>query len=340
MTMRLLSALEWIAADSIAAPPSSSASDQEAKLLPPLILPPKHEKQSRPPPILTKTSDWHHPWSSLVLGMDGDPEMDHTKWAMPQTQCCTSFDSSLPSNMQDLILSGTVGDDDPALLLRPKSAMYYNAGWVLDLDLPLKRDKRMRQGEGNQNGSIDTKKAYYGVSTSGTLRMFIPMTIKGRDVDTPYATWNKEMKKKSKQILEAIEYVFPLVVCQFAMTSRPDGCRFPKDLAFRIDGKPAAANLMPSAIVSNVHNACVALEIPHDARLTRKESYKKQNGKGRATNDNDVQSRRRTRKDMDDTSSSEDTSWGLLLEIEVRNSRLTWDKGPCSVSQVIWQLRE
>jgi hypothetical protein len=255
MTMRFLCALEWIAAESVEAP-----SSDQFKLERPSRW---QQQQTLPLPVREKGSGWYA-WYSLAFGHGEDPEIGHAKWTMEETECRTSFDSMLPSNLQDLILSGAVEADDSVLLLRSTIATENNAGWVLDMDVqPGQEQHASTKNETHE--AIDRKKAYRGISTSGTLRMLIPITIKKEfDVNTP--VWNKEMKKKKKKKL-AEDYVSRLVVCQFTRTHRPDGCRFPNDLVFRVGGIAAPASIISPEIVTNPDNACVTLAIPRDARL-------------------------------------------------------------------------
>ena len=77
--------------------------------------------------------------------------------------------------LSEIIVDGTIGDGLDIML--PKSKMYYNSGWVLDLSTNQKKVKRnLDRFPGH--GFVDIKQAYYGIYTSGLIQFFLPYDTK------------------------------------------------------------------------------------------------------------------------------------------------------------------
>ncbi len=105
---------------------------------------------------------------SLFYGFDTGRSTSTSKmvWKMNPIQCYTTFDPILKNNLQDIIVSGTVGEDLDIML--PRGSQLYNKGWVLDLGASEKKAKRKLERYGGL-GYIDKKLGYYGISVSGVL---------------------------------------------------------------------------------------------------------------------------------------------------------------------------
>jgi len=125
------------------------------------------QQSDLPPPVNVK--EIQSSWTSILLGNPKDE--NGTTWVLEPSQCFTSFDPILESNLKDLIISENVQDKFDIMI--PKGPKIYNAGWVLDLGDTEKRAKLQLQRYGGL-GFVDSKKAYYGVYASGKIKFFLP----------------------------------------------------------------------------------------------------------------------------------------------------------------------
>jgi len=77
---------------------------------------------------------------SLFYGYDTAPEKNQMTWKMNPVYCSTTYDPILSNSLQDIITSGTLGEDLDIML--PRGAQMYNKGWVLDLGENEKKAKK------------------------------------------------------------------------------------------------------------------------------------------------------------------------------------------------------
>jgi len=142
-----------------------------------------------PPPIYSKNVNP----SELLSLFFGTEISSHNatpmSWEMGPVYCRTTYDPILNGKLQDMVRSGSLGEDLDVML--PRGAKFYKHGWVLDLGKSEKLAKKMLQRYGGL-GYIDSKQAYYGIYGSGSLELFIPCL--GRD-DISQSMENEDMVK-------------------------------------------------------------------------------------------------------------------------------------------------
>lgn len=143
-----------------------------------------------PSPILATGSSLRDPWANFLY---------HPSNAL---HCLSSFQ---PAN--NLIPSkGQVSKD--ALLEQPKGKMFYNSGWVLDLENAERKEKLQSQHLGFQ----DLLTSYHGIAASGTLEFDLGLGGK----------------------IDAVE---KLIVCESQAAPQLQGCKLDQDVTFTINNK-------------------------------------------------------------------------------------------------------
>jgi len=255
------------------------------------------EQFSLPAPIYAENID---PVESLSIFYGRDTnnasESKSTTWKMNEVHCWTTFDPTLKQKMQDIIVSGNVGDDLDIML--PRGASMYNEGWVLDIGEKEKTAKRTLARYGSL-GYIDSKKAYYGVHSSGPLSIFLPCI--GRDDIL------QRMKVPTSEIF-ARECFQSVVVCEVNEKHSSDkACDVNEDLAFEVGGSQSQSVKPINATGAHYwgRNICVLVEIPSHSLLSVRDS------------------------EMRDI--------GLQIAITVESTTVMIQSGPCSISHVIWE---
>ena len=241
----------------------------------------------------------NHRWASLLLGID----VDKNTWTMPRIRCKTAHNSLVfPSNLDTIITSGAVGEEVSHTL--PKGPMFYHHGWVLDMEWSRKKEKLLMK-QWNNLGFTDSNLAYRGTQTSDILTMFVPLS--------------------NNSTQTASELVQVLLVCGSEDQEPQEGaCKLHKDVQFSVQGEKTKVQLVQTDAVSyRGQTMCVEIPIPTTANLTRRST-------AATTSElpNDHQQLRRLNHDYE---------YGITLEIQVINERITLDKGPCTVATVIWQ---
>jgi hypothetical protein len=223
LAMHLLSALEW----SVLGNPAPTAASASLSA-----------------PVESSMESDNNPWSSLLAGVEKDG-----KWTVPPIHCRTAHESILPSNLNGLVVGGTVGEDVDVLL--PRGPMFYTKGWVLDMEPSRKKEKQLMQQWDNM-GFLDWNMAYWGVKASGVLSMYIPLA----------------KRKSNKQISELIEV---LVVCGSEQLHNEQECRLDSDVKFVLQGEETSVHLIESDAVSYERKYnCVQVEIPASVKLSKR----------------------------------------------------------------------
>jgi hypothetical protein len=261
----------------------------------------QHDKQlsQKYLPPPVQLQDQSRKWSSLFHGV---AQHGGDKWMVPPIHCRTSYESSVPSNLHGLV-SGTVGDDGVDILL-PKGPMFYTNGWVLDMDSTIKREKQLLQ-KWNNLGFQDWDKVYRGVPASGTLSIFVPI----------------QQQKSNQPISDLLEV---LVVCGSELLNAAQECSLSRDVNFTVGGFRTTVDLIETEAVSYQRKSdCVLVEIPAEAIVSKRN--KRQHA------------HRRTRHKT--VAGREEYHYGVSLELQVANPKVTVDRGPCSFSHVVWQDR-
>jgi len=237
---------------------------------------------------------------SLFYGYDTKHALasKQMSWKMNQVHCRTTYAPILNNNLQDIVVSGIVGDDRD--IMRPRGAQLYNKGWVLDLGESEKNAKKKLERYGGL-GYIDSKKAYYGIYASGQLELFLPCI--GRD----------DILKKMQTSAEetpARECFHNVVVCEVNEKHTGKECNLEKDLSFLMgDFKSEEIELINAVGPSYWgRNICLRIGIPSESKLSKAEE--KLNG---------------------------DSNIGVSLTITVASTSVILRSGPCSISHVVWE---
>jgi hypothetical protein len=243
-------------------------------------------------------------WSSLLNGISRNDSS--SEWKVSTTECRTSFDPVVSGVLGGAILAGTAGDDMD--LLHPKGAMYYTQGWVLDLEPAERREKQLMK-QWDYLGFQDYRKAYYGVSASGSLSLFLPADASHGQIT-------------AQDIFKA------LVVCESNAKGDGSGCNLERDVTFTVGGAKASNVQWITHDSVSYHGTrlCVLVDIPADAKLVSEQEAKRV-----------AVDKAKTRKKLQTGSRRlEATTLGITLEIEVTSELVTWHKGACSIAHVIW----
>jgi len=290
------------------------------------------------------------PWASLFYGepMSSSAPLvsvaeANNRWKMNPIRCRTTFEPRESGDLSEAVLSGRAGEGLDVML--PKSLMYYNHGWVLDLSESEKKAKRNLDRFGGL-GFRDSKKAYYGLFTSGALRLFLPYdNVGGRNISTATSVVPKVGDRAS-------DWFKSVVVCE-ANEKRTDNlvvvvgsspCNPETDVSYGIDGTNVTANATMIDAMGALYlgrKLCTYLPVPSSAKLTTRRMLEKEeaerlrrqqhllvmtdgnegeNGRGRQSNN-----------DPDRV--------GVTVEIRVRNRHVMKPEQACSVSHVVWEQR-
>ena len=210
----------------------------------------KDDDKSLIPPVTT-TKQEDKTLSSLLFGY---PQKEEKGWRMNRIHCRTSFEPVLWGRLDEIVVGGTapVDQDHP---LMPKGAMYYNQGWVLDWSESERLAKRQLDRYGGL-GFVDSKKAYYGIYTSKSLRLFLPLNVQPTTATTTLV----------RDVLQSI------VVCQVNEKQRlVDACQPDRQIQYTVGGVvvPNGTSYFmdnPGTLYLG-HKLCVQVAIPANATL-------------------------------------------------------------------------
>lgn len=218
--------------------------------------------QRLPKPLYDSTTFRDEPWTSLLFGEEtfltrSDSVSTDNYWKMNRVQCRTSFEPIVSGDLSDMVVSGSIGEDVDIML--PKSNMFYNSGWVLDLSDSEKKAKRSLNRFGGL-GFVDRKKAYYGIVSSGTIRFFLTHSADNSPVDSsqPLVGDNALLWFKS------------VVICEVNEQRSANACNTEKDVLFTVGGVNATDVTMLDAAGTKFlgKRLCVYLAVPETAVLT------------------------------------------------------------------------
>ena len=202
-----------------------------------LSIPHNHNKPTRkdettvlPYPVLAKASELKEAWSDLLyFGND-----------RARVHCRTSFDPS--DSLASHIAEGGI-EGDVLSVHHPKGALFYNSGWVLDMEDGERREKQLSE----HLGFVDTQKTYNGIPASGRLTLSLPPI--------------------------ALQLV---VVCESQAPPRQEACDLAKDVSFVwIMGKeeqPASRveRIQTDAVSYRGKRHCVVVGLPEESLDTPK----------------------------------------------------------------------
>lgn len=254
-----------------------------------------------PPPVSVNPVNNTMEWFSILFGEA--VEKNDTRWRVNPVSCRTSFEPILQGDLDDLIVSGTYGDGTD--IMRPKGAMYYSNGWVLDLSDDEKLAKR-KLDRFNGLGYVDSKKAYYGIYASGPLDLFLP--------------YETQTTTKPKVGDEARDWFRSIVFCEVNEKRVYGSCNAAKHVSYTIGGVIATLVKMidSSGTLYYGKKLCLYAQVPPNAKLTSNPL------EGNVTN------------------SSNTTNVGLSVVVSVKDMHIMKKELACSLSHVIWEqtLRE
>jgi len=243
---------------------------------------------------------------SLLYGEIRRDSPSSSAWKMNRVSCRTSFDPNFFGPLQDIVESGLLGEEKDMLSERDPKMYESMAGWVLDVG-KLERDTKKKLVKFGGLGYIDMKKAFYGISTSGPLKLWLPLGGKNIEGGGSLRSMNADIvldpKKNAKSEVET------LVVCE-VNEKRGDGeCKLDKDISYLIGGVHATDVLYVegTGLAYLGKQVCVHIGVPPSASLSKCKI------KGQAE------------------------KWGLSVEFRVTNEKISVKSGACSVSHVVWE---
>jgi hypothetical protein len=254
-------------------------------------------------------------WKSLLWGEKSSSPENGPKWTMNPIHCRTSFEPIVLGNLSDVVVSGSVGEDLDVLL--PKSKMFYNQGWVLDLSDEEKKAKRNLARFGGL-GFIDSKRAYYGIYTSGTLRMFLPHD----------SSRSENSNRRPRVGDKALDWIKSITVCEVnAKKFGGSSCDIARDVHFTVGGVNAT---LESTIDANGamylgKKLCTYVSVPEKALLTSRAEIIQKDSK-RIVASHPI-------------GHPEDDLVGLEVTITIHNHHIVKRDDSCSVSHVIWEQK-
>jgi hypothetical protein len=215
-------------------------------------------------PVYEKAVHSSEPWTSILFG---EPLSDGTnQWKMNAVKCRTSFEPIVEGTLSDIVVSGSVGEDLDIML--PKSKMFYNRGWVLDLSDEEKKAKRNLHRFGGL-GFVDSKKAYYGIFASGPLSLLLPFEASSREGrgSPSVGDWAKDWFKS-------------VVLCEVNEQRSASACNTEKDVQYTVGGVNATnVTIMDAAGTRYLgKKLCTHVLVPDTAVLTSHKTREQQVG--------------------------------------------------------------
>jgi hypothetical protein len=165
-----------------------------------------------PPPISSTVDATMH---SIYYGVFTKQGLKNSSWEMRPVQCKTTFDPILAGPLKDILVSTNIQDSLDIML--PKSLMFYNSGWVLDLGESERKAKQQLLRYGGL-GFVDTKKAYRGVHASGPIQFFL------------------SLPSDSESLNKTTEEHHSVIVCEPNEQKESLSCDITKDITYTIGG--------------------------------------------------------------------------------------------------------
>jgi len=294
LAMHFLGSLELIAAD------------HDGSLL---QCPTEDKMGSLPSPLASEAINSTKPWKSILFG--GSSENDH--WHMNPIYCRTSFEPTLSGDLASIVVSGSVAETIDIML--PRSKMFYNKGWVLDLSDGEKQARRKLDLFGGL-GFVDSKKAYYGIYASGTLELLLPYQSQKGDLRQP------EVGNKASDWYKSV------VVCEVNEKREAGACSTEKDIHYKLGGANVTGVFMMDAAGTLYlgKKLCNYITVPENARLTTRALLKQNETQPLLMPP--VEEIEKHKNDV-----------GLAVEISVNNFHIVKREQACSISHIVWEQR-
>lgn len=303
--MHYLSALEVLAAFDMGLAPRSTSTSAAfiTRDLKVMELEMTAGRSILPPPFFRKSSAIE----SMIYGTEGS----EGTWKMNQILCRTSFEPLAVGDLKDLVISDV---QDSLNLMLPKGPLIYNKGrWVLDLGDAERKAKQQLERYGGL-GSLDSKKAYYGVFASGPLRLFIPYDNKTTDSNN----------LKLSPLHNARDAFTTLILCESNEKKRnPMACNMATDLSFKLGGVIVEVGNVKRISLPGFsylgRDICVSIEVPPKAKITSKsQALEVEDGRAKEKG-------------------SQQEAVGITVELAVSNKRIRTKEIACNLSHVVWQ---
>lgn len=308
LTMHFLSALEIIAAAESMAD-ADSFLVRRCKVYEPSLL---SRHILLPVPKSNRALNSSDQWTSIMFG---EPSTGQTsRWTMNSVKCRTSFDPIIEGNLSDIVISGSAGEDLEMML--PKSKMFYNRGWVLDLSDEEKKAKRNLNRFGGL-GFVDNKKAYYGISASGLIRLLLPFDAGKREGSGLPSVGDR-----------AKNWFISVVMCEVNEKRSANACNTEKDVHYMVGGVNAT-----SVKIMDVEGTlylgkklCIHIVVPDKAVLTSRAEI----GLNRVPSI--------PTKILENQENLHQV--GLLITAAIHNNHINRRDEACSISHVIWEQQK
>jgi hypothetical protein len=270
-------------------------------------------------------------WQSLFVG---DAARD---WQMTPVSCRTTFEPIVSGDLSSLVVAGSVGEDLD--ILKPRSKMFYNQGWTLDLAHEEKQAKKNLLRYGGL-GFIDSKKAYYGIEMSGWLRLLLPPE-----------TATEETGPQKGDL--ASRWFRSVVLCEVnekntnshLRDDKATKCRLDQDVEFRIGGVNATASVQAITAGGALYlgkKVCIHLAIPSEARITTDtDLLQKAANESAAAAASNSHGHSHLQQQLPPQIRLPERSVqpvvGLAVEAWVRNPHIIQIEQACSISHVVWE---
>jgi hypothetical protein len=288
------------------------------------------------PPMEVVPTNNHPNVTSLLYGhpmpssSKNAKTMTGTKYQMHAVQCRTNF---LPAtdetnDLVSIVVSGLApGAANTAHdILTERGQELYASGWVVDVS-HVERDTKRKVEQCGGLGYVDMKIALYGIPSSGSLQLWLPIDSTKTMTPTPKTQNDRD---------DARRYVSELIVCE-ANEKRPkSACQLDTDLEYTVGGI-----VVVQTSVSWIHGAgeylkrptCVHVGIPMGATVTpRSNLVFAAAAAAAAAAPADTQRRAATA-----AAHRDPTALGLAVEIRVSNDKVTREHGACCLSHVVWE---
>jgi hypothetical protein len=271
-----------------------------------------------PPPISGKLLNATLEFSSVLFGESHTEEV----WSMNPVHCRTTFKPILTGDLKSIVYSGTTGEDIDIML--PKSQMFYNKAWTLDLSEGEKSGQRKLNTFDHGLGFLDRKEAYYGIYTSGRIKLLVPYeaaaTAAHPKVGDATSDWFQS-----------------LIICQVNEKRDSGACNGAEDLGYAVGGVNATNIIMMgnAGTLFLGKKICAAITIPKDATFTSRRLLEEQQRREdeQKLGENQIAA-------IPENESPLADQIGMLVEVFVTNQHIVHVNQACSVSHVVWEQRK
>jgi hypothetical protein len=271
-----------------------------------------------PRPFSRKLLNTTLEYSSVLFGESHTEEA----WSMNPVHCRTTFKPILTGDLKSIVYSGTTGEDIDIML--PKSQMFYNKAWTLDLSEGEKSAQRKLNTFHHGLGFLDRKDAYYGIYTSGRMKFLVP-----------YEAAATAAHPKVGEV--AIDWFQSLIICQVNEKRDSGICNGAEDLGYAVGGVNATNITMmgDAGTLFLGKKICAAITIPKDATFTSRRMLEGQQRREeeQKLGENQIAAIPENEPPLAD-------QIGLLVEVFVTNQHIVHVNQACSVSHVIWEHRK